>query len=196
MIPTLDPRLTKALNTDEYSSFCDFVPPPQTKQKNRFPIVFSLRPALKSRSVQGVRAGSCLGYRGLSLRSWCLNRSLHRCVRPLPGFSPVFACGWRRGEPAGPGSRNGHAFHRMGPGWRRREWNSNICLCQKKTSVRFNINLVIFWASHRNVNACCSHTHCIHSGTLTPSSLIRASNLLSNYTMKEAPLFAAYTVSS
>lgn len=90
------------------------------KTQQKVPFAFSPWPHLKSKTIHEVRAGSCPGCRGPSRRSWCLSLNHHRCARPPLRFSLVSACGWHSGEPTGPGSQNGRAFHQMGPGSDRR----------------------------------------------------------------------------
>lgn len=88
-----------------------------------------------------VRAGSCPGCPGPSRRSWCPSPSRPRCARPPPGFSLVSACGWRSGEPAGPGSRSGRAFRQTGPGLgSRREGRERL----RGKKEKKNANLTLF----------------------------------------------------
>lgn len=79
------------------------------------PLTLVLGLTSDSCTVQGVRGGSCPGCRGQSQMSWSPSRIRPPCARPRPGASPVFACGWRRDEPRGPGSQNGPASHQMDP---------------------------------------------------------------------------------
>lgn len=120
-------RLSAASTTEVYVlsrtwkhfllGFCFFT---ASKTKKVPPFVSSSGPGLES-----VKAESCLGCRGPSQRSWCPSQSHRHGDRPPPGFVPVFAGGWRRGEPADPGNRNDRASPRTGPGERRWRGHDN-----------------------------------------------------------------------
>lgn len=98
-------------------AFCFFFLPSFTWNKTKtLPLTLIL--GLTSRLLHcpgGVRGGSCPGCRGRSQMSWCPSQIRLRCARPQPGASPVFACGWHRVEPRGPGSQNGPASHQTDP---------------------------------------------------------------------------------